>query len=257
MEGTEELFGELTGHEHAVTCMAMRGETLFSGSEDRTVRVWDTEKASSEGALLETLDGHESTVVGVWAMSSTGHLISVSTHDPTITGERQGKLILWDVQESEVIEGALSDEVKADLEEKIGRLKEGLESEKDEEKKVKIHEVLTGFETQLEESSKGEVSMQRLILDTFTHPEKFRSVTRGRITRCCWAPRSAASWRLARCQRTYGRSRGSRLDKATARRRLHCRMTKTRRTKRMKLEASTTTGTSTHSSRQWEADSRL
>ena len=51
-------------------------------------------------------------------MSSTGHLISVSTHDPTITGERQGKLILWDVQESEVIEGALSD-VKADLEEKI------------------------------------------------------------------------------------------------------------------------------------------
>ena len=176
-KGPGELLGELVGHERAVTCMAMRGETLFSGSEDRTVRVWDTEKASSEGALLETLHGHESTVVGVWAMSSTGHLISVSTHDPTITGERQGKLILWDVRQSEVIEDALSDEVKADLEEKIGRLKEGLESEKDEEKKAKIHEVLTGFETQLEESSKGEVSMQRLILDTFTHPEKFRSVT--------------------------------------------------------------------------------
>ena len=52
-------------------------------------------------------------------MSSTGHLISVSTHDPTITGERQGKLILWDVQQLEVIEGA-EDEVKADLEEKLG-----------------------------------------------------------------------------------------------------------------------------------------
>ena len=51
-----------------------------------------------------------------------------------------------------------------------------LEAEKDDDKKVEIQEVLTGFETRLEESGKGEVSMQRLILDTFTHPEKFRSV---------------------------------------------------------------------------------
>ena len=51
-------------------------------------------------------------------------------------------------------------------------MKEGLEKD---EKKVKIHEV-PRFRTQLESRVRGR-SMQRLILDTFTHPEKFRSVT--------------------------------------------------------------------------------
>ena len=171
-KGPEELLGELVGHERAVTCMSMRGDTLYSGSDDRTVRVWDTERA----ALLETLRGHESTVVGICVLPTTGHPLSVSTHDPMITGERHGKLILWDVEQSEVIEGALGDEEKADMEDKIRQLKDGLEAEKDDDKKIEIQEVLTGFETRLEESGKGEVSMQRLILDTFTHPEKFRSV---------------------------------------------------------------------------------
>ena len=43
----EDLAGQFRGHEEAVTCLALDGNFLYSGSEDKTIKVWDAAAAVS------------------------------------------------------------------------------------------------------------------------------------------------------------------------------------------------------------------
>jgi WD40 repeat protein len=48
--GPGDLVGEFWGHEEAVTCMALDGNFLFSGSEDKTIQVWDARAGVAAGS---------------------------------------------------------------------------------------------------------------------------------------------------------------------------------------------------------------
>ncbi len=48
-----QLIGTFSGHEDSITCLAIQGGTLYSGSLDGTVRVWDIAKEELE-AVLDT-----------------------------------------------------------------------------------------------------------------------------------------------------------------------------------------------------------
>ncbi len=75
-----ELLGIHEGHTEAVTCLALDANFLFSGSEDFSVKVWDTvptrEGVSSTfkggSTLMKTLNGHKRTVTSVVIEPSSG-----------------------------------------------------------------------------------------------------------------------------------------------------------------------------------------
>jgi serine/threonine protein kinase len=75
----------LAVHRGAVDAIAMSpdGKTFVSGSEDNTVKLWD----SQTGALLRTLSGHTAEVVSV-AISRDGQMLA--------TGSRDNTVKLWD-----------------------------------------------------------------------------------------------------------------------------------------------------------------
>ena len=77
----------LQGHTDDVTDIAFSpdGKKILSGSEDNTVRLWDTET----GQLLYTLEGHTSSVTAI-AFSSDGKKILSGSHDYTLR--------LWDTE---------------------------------------------------------------------------------------------------------------------------------------------------------------
>jgi eukaryotic-like serine/threonine-protein kinase len=70
----------LTGHTAAVTAVALSvdGQTLVSGSEDRTIRVWDMRSGNSR-----PLQGHANTVYAV-ALSPDGKTIASGSADKTV-----------------------------------------------------------------------------------------------------------------------------------------------------------------------------
>ncbi|XP_048579889.1 NACHT domain- and WD repeat-containing protein 1 isoform X2 [Nematostella vectensis] len=72
---------ELSGHSKGVltTCFSVDDRKIFSGSEDCTIRVWD----SKTGALLAQLDGHAGAVTCV-RVSPDGGVIASSSADKTI-----------------------------------------------------------------------------------------------------------------------------------------------------------------------------
>jgi WD40 repeat protein len=88
---TAELFVQL-GHTDAVWSVAWSpdGRSLASGSEDRTVKVWDVER----GELLHTLSGHTDVVFSV-AWSPNGRRLASSSGDWTVK--------VWDVEQGKLL----------------------------------------------------------------------------------------------------------------------------------------------------------
>ena len=74
-----------TGHSEAVTSVAISpdGQTIVSGSDDHTVRIWD----KKTGMEIRRLQGHTGSVKSV-AISADGQTIVSGSDDYTI--------ILWD-----------------------------------------------------------------------------------------------------------------------------------------------------------------
>lgn len=73
------------GHSGAVWACAMTSDnkTIFSGSEDKTVCVWD----ASTQELLHTFEGHTGTVNGLSIVNDDKYLVS---------GDWDGKIFVWD-----------------------------------------------------------------------------------------------------------------------------------------------------------------
>ncbi|MEW5314577.1 MAG: hypothetical protein WDW38_006061 [Sanguina aurantia] len=103
------LLARHVGHTDAVGALALDGNFLFSGSEDATIRVWDTvparvgsgdpASASSRhllpsSASLRVLHGHTRCVTGLEVLPRTGHLLSCSL---------DGSLRRWDYVTGEVL----------------------------------------------------------------------------------------------------------------------------------------------------------
>lgn len=81
------LANTLAVHTGAVDAIAVSpdGKNFVSGSEDNTVKLWD----SQTGALLRTFSGHQAEVVSV-AISRDGQILA--------TGSRDNTVRLWDLQ---------------------------------------------------------------------------------------------------------------------------------------------------------------
>src|SRR5439155_1034562 len=86
---TSRYAGTLTGHTDAVLSVAFSpdGHTLATGSNDRTVKLWDVTDRTHPTRLV-TLTGHIDIVFSV-AFSPDGHTLATGSNDRTVQ--------LWDV----------------------------------------------------------------------------------------------------------------------------------------------------------------
>lgn len=73
----------LNGHLDSVTSLALEENFLFSGSDDKSIRVWDLENFT----IMRVHTGHTSPVRHLLVISESGHLVSCA-HD--------GKLLIWE-----------------------------------------------------------------------------------------------------------------------------------------------------------------
>ncbi|PAV14643.1 WD40 domain containing protein [Pyrrhoderma noxium] len=92
VERRELAIGPLTGHEDQVLAVAYSpdGTKLVSGSEDKTVRIWD----SVTGDLLSTLDGHSQWVQTVAYSFDGSHIVS---------GSGDKTILVWNAQSGEIV----------------------------------------------------------------------------------------------------------------------------------------------------------
>src|SRR5207244_2179047 len=76
-----DLLYTLTGHKNAVSSVILSadGQTLISGSDDQTIKVWNL----STGKLQRTLTGHTGLVFSV-ALSADGQTLISGSRDQTI-----------------------------------------------------------------------------------------------------------------------------------------------------------------------------
>src|SRR5947199_974756 len=87
-----KLLRTLEGHQGVVYSVAFdpQGETLASGSDDKTVKLWE----ARSGKLLRTLEGHTTRVDRV-AFSTDGRLLASKSADYTIR--------LWNCETRETV----------------------------------------------------------------------------------------------------------------------------------------------------------
>ncbi|KAK3282643.1 hypothetical protein CYMTET_9628 [Cymbomonas tetramitiformis] len=95
---TYELVGEHRGHLEAVICLTLDANFLFSGSEDCSIRVWDSLAKGGTHVKgrthIKTLQGHQRPVTGIAILEETGHLVSCSL---------DGSLRIWNYTMGEVL----------------------------------------------------------------------------------------------------------------------------------------------------------
>jgi WD40 repeat protein len=86
------IFHVHSGHLRRVSSVALSasGDLLASGSDDGTVKLWDTRS----GRLLYSLEGHGGMVNSV-ALSASGDLLATGFHDGTVK--------LWDARSGRVL----------------------------------------------------------------------------------------------------------------------------------------------------------
>ncbi|XP_013417562.1 E3 ubiquitin-protein ligase TRAF7-like [Lingula anatina] len=71
--------GTFVGHQGPVWCLTVHGDYLFSGSSDKTIKVWDT---ATNYKCLKTLEGHTGIVL---ALCCYGNKLYSGSQDCTIT----------------------------------------------------------------------------------------------------------------------------------------------------------------------------
>ena len=74
---SHQLAAPLQGHTLHVICLTVVGKKLYSGSGDRTIRVWDTDTHQH----ITTLQGHTS---HVWCLTVVGKKLYSGSEDRTI-----------------------------------------------------------------------------------------------------------------------------------------------------------------------------
>ncbi|CAL4113530.1 unnamed protein product [Meganyctiphanes norvegica] len=79
----------LKGHDdHVITCLQFSGNTIVSGSDDNTLKVWN----ATTGKCMRTLTGHTG---GVWSSQMSGNLI--------VSGSTDRMLRVWNAETGECI----------------------------------------------------------------------------------------------------------------------------------------------------------
>jgi WD40 repeat protein len=63
------------GHRDSINCLAMDGNILFSGSDDKTIRLWDTVNPQ----FLTLIEAHEHGVKDLLVIDDSGYLVSCAT----------------------------------------------------------------------------------------------------------------------------------------------------------------------------------
>ena len=71
------MLAALKGHSDAITCLAIDANFLFSGSEDRSIRIWNMAEIC-EPYELSVLDAHAESVRDIMILPTHGHLVSCS-----------------------------------------------------------------------------------------------------------------------------------------------------------------------------------
>jgi len=79
--GTHQLC-TLTGHQDYIYCLTVKDGMLFSGSHDKTIKIWDIKS----GTELHTLNGHQDTIR---CLTVKDELLISSSNDNTIK--------IWDI----------------------------------------------------------------------------------------------------------------------------------------------------------------
>jgi len=87
-----ELVATLRGHEDAVTCMVLDQNYLFSGSDDKTIRVWNT---FLHYELYVLPQYHEEPIRAIMMLPDSGFLVSCAGDN---------KILIWSYQEQEVVQ---------------------------------------------------------------------------------------------------------------------------------------------------------
>jgi len=85
---------EFHGHEDAVSCLALDGNFLVSGSQDKSIRIWNLLAQDEEDSQVKQLPGHRRTVEDLLVIASSGHVVSCAT---------DGHIKCWDYTSEELV----------------------------------------------------------------------------------------------------------------------------------------------------------